>query len=97
MAGVIEFQFNPGESVWVINSNNCATPSNSSVQEGVVIRIRSEILITTPPLVGSPLTYDDVLYDVRLGSSSGTTEFKESDVFGTLSEAITEYQARISG
>lgn len=99
MSGVIEFQFNPGQTVWVIETvAQCSNANDSAiaVREGTVIQLRSTIQMTTVPFSGgSPLIYDNVTYDVRIGQLAGTFAFTGDDVFGTLADAITEYQARV--
>lgn len=103
MSGIIQFAYNPGQSVWVIekmqNCNNSCSPSNdsaSAVREGVVIRVRAELLITTIPVMGSPLVYDNATYDIRIGQNAGTINLTENDVFETLGDAIAAYQARLA-
>jgi len=98
MSGTIEFLYNPGQTVWVIQTVGGCTPSSPSalaVREGSVLRIRATINLQTVPVGGSPLVYDGVEYDVRLGTSAGTNGFAEEDVFGSLADAITAYEARI--
>jgi hypothetical protein len=100
MSGSIEFLFNPGQTVWVIETvPSCASGSTASaiaIREGSVIRLRATVTITSVPVQGSPLVYDGVQYDVRLGSDAGTSTFGEDDVFGSLTDAVTEYQTRLA-
>lgn len=83
MAGVINYLYDPNQQVYVIN---VCTNNNMYVIGGTVLRIRSEVLLTTTTLK----------YDVRLQGNNGTIEFEESDVFATLNDAMTEYQLRLS-
>lgn len=91
MAGTINYLYDAGQTVHVID--NCIDPNNKSetvpvVRPGKVIRVRVALLITT----ATP----EPIYDIQVGSQSGTTEFVETDVFTDLATAITEYQLRLS-
>jgi len=83
MASPISYAYEPETVVWVITTaNGCA----SAVKEGTVIQVRANVLSTSTT----------VKYDVRLVGDDGTTEFDEADLFATLNDAITEYEARLT-
>lgn len=97
MSGIIEFEFNPGQTVWVIEQvSNCGyNDTTPAVREGVVLQVRATLQLTTVPASGSPLVYDAVVYDVRIGTLAGSKTFNPDNVFATLNDAITEYQTRV--
>lgn len=86
----ITYLYSPDQSVYVIKSVSCSSssaPATLSVVPGVVVRVRMSALSTGTT----------ILYDVRLDKTYGTTEFKETDIFATLPDAMVEYQMRIQG
>lgn len=82
MAGTINYAYDPNQQVYVIHKCDEHQPH---VTHGVVIRIRSEIIMSRTTLV----------YDIRLTGAYGTHEFEESDVFVDKATAIAEYDTRI--
>lgn len=83
MASPIAYEHEPEVTVWII------TPAGvcpSAVKEGVVIQVRANVLSTSTT----------ILYDVRLVGNNGTNEFKEADLFATLSEAVIQYETRLT-
>jgi len=86
--GTINHAFSPDDDVYVIYTR---TGCDAAVMAGVVVQVRANVLAG-----GSPPPTTTVKYDIRLSGESGTTEFREADVFGTLNEAITEYESRLT-
>ena len=87
-AGVIYYEYLPNQVVWVIHTSECADPNASSVsvEEGTVLRVRAEALVTETT----------VEYDIRRTGQTGTDEYAEEDVFATKADALVEYGSRIS-
>lgn len=81
--GTINYQFEPQQTVWTITTEGTCP---SAVVSGVVVQVKPSVLTTGTK----------ILYDVRLDNEKGTTEINETDLFGSLSDAITEYQNRLS-
>jgi hypothetical protein len=86
--GTISHGFSPDDDVYVIYTRNGC---DAAVLAGVVVQVRANIVA-----LGSPSPTTTVKYDIRLANENGTTEFLEVDVFGTLNEAITEYESRLT-
>lgn len=82
MAGTINYQFDPDQEVYVIDSCN----NKPYVTHGTVLRVRAEVLVT-----GTSLEYD-----IRLAGNAGTAAFEESDVFADKASAIAEYNNRVA-
>lgn len=79
----IDYTFIPNQEVFVITT---ATDGALSVRAAVVLRFKAEAVSTG---VKSS-------YDVRYEGQASNIEVTISDIFGTLSEAISEYEARLS-
>jgi len=99
MAGTILYDYDPGQAVWVITepiSTSSACPDqDSAVIAGTIIQVKASILTSTP-LVGSPVASVEPTYDVRLESDTGTQEFIQDDIFPSLTLAIDEYEVRLA-
>lgn len=82
MAGTINYAYDPNQEVYII----ATCEDKPIVLSGIVIRIRSEVLVSASKLQ----------YDVRAGTSAGTIVVEVEDIFGDLPSAIAEYQNRLS-
>lgn len=83
MAGTINYLYDPNQQVWGIVTCGDDTPV---VREGVVKRVRGEVLVTGQELE----------YDVQLNGDTGTTAILETDLFDTLAAAVAEYEVRLT-
>lgn len=84
MASPIAYLYEPEVTVWIITPTGQSCPS--AVKEGVVVQVRANVLSTSTT----------ILYDIRLSGNNGALEFKEADIFATLSAAVTEYETRLT-
>lgn len=80
-ANVLYYQFAPNEAVYAIDT--CS--GKPFVTHGTVVRVRVEVLVTG----------HTIAYDVRLADNTGTKSFVETDIFGTKSDALVEYNTRV--
>jgi len=87
-AETIPYLFDPGQSVWIIQG--CG--ENTVVVQATVVRVVGVVTSTTIP---APST---VTYDVQLltTTANSLTVVQEADMFHTLAEAMTEYEARLT-
>lgn len=83
MAGTINYDFDPGQIVWVIDEESC---ENMTVRQATIVQVRGNVLTTS----------STVKYDVRYGTDAGTKEVLEDNIFATLGDAMTEYEDRLS-
>jgi len=81
--GTIAHTYDPNDDVYVIITVGTCDPA---VKAGTIIQVRANALITETT----------VAYDVRLSGDNGTTEIEEDDIFATLSDAVTEYETRLT-
>jgi hypothetical protein len=81
MAGTINYQYDPNQEVYVINT--CS--EKPYITTGTVIRVRAEVLVTETK----------VAYDIRLANNAGTSAFLEDDVFPDKATALIEYETRV--
>ena len=82
MSGVINYDFDPYQEVYVITECN----QQPYVIAGTVLRVRASVLISGTTVV----------YDVRLSGNVGTSEFDAADVFVDKATAVAEYETRVS-
>lgn len=84
MAGTINYLYDPNQNIYVISE--CDEKRNPPyVTGGIVMRIRSEVLVSETTIV----------YDIRLDGYGGTQEFAEADVFLDKATAVAEYSNRV--
>lgn len=99
-SGTLQYEFGPGDTVWVIynqadcfptsTSSRCGNPplaDTMSVREGTVIYYSADVLTTGL----------NEKYGVLLKNSDSTRDFNVEDVFATVTHALVEYENRISG
>lgn len=84
----VNFEFSPNDEVYVLEELDCEKPNKTglTIQEGIVIRIHTEGLINSE-------AQDNIAYDVRIQGRTGTTEFKEADVFPRTSDGLDDAMA----
>lgn len=82
MASPVNYNYEPNDNVYVINS--CV--GNPYVTSGVIVRVRIQVLVTETM----------IRYDVRLSGNNGTREFAEEDLFVDKPTAMAEYENRVS-
>jgi len=101
MAGTIKYEYSPLEDIFVIYSQAAEYRLKSSLSRsgypprvdglgvggGKVIYLRIDVLQTGVKLV----------YGINMENTDTTREFAATDVFGSLSEALVEYEHRVSG
>lgn len=85
MATLTPVTFNvyvPGETVWIISDENASGDKCApAVEKGVVVTI--DIVMSSSP--------STVTYNIRLEGESGTRSVKDTDVYGTDTDALTAY------
>jgi hypothetical protein len=100
MSGTINYEYSPLEDIWVIYSQASEYRLKSSLSRsgypprvdglgvggGKVIYIHVDILQTGVKFV----------YGINMENTDTTREFAATDVFGSLSEALVEYEHRVS-
>ena len=101
MAGTIKYEYSPLEDIFVIYSQAAEYRLKSSLSRsgypprvdglgvggGKVIYLHIDVLQTGIKLV----------YGINMENTDTTREFAATDVFGSLSEALVEYEHRVSG
>lgn len=79
----VNYSFEPNQPIYVIVAG---TDGVLAVRSAMVLRVRVDVLVTTTKLV----------YDVKFSNQVSTVEVMEDDMFSTLSDAINEYELRLS-
>lgn len=79
----VNYSFEPNQSIYVIVTGADGVPA---VRSATVLRVRVDVLVTATKLV----------YDVKFSNQGSAVEVMEDDMFSTLSDAINEYELRLS-
>ncbi len=77
----ISYDFQPGETVW------CIVDNPPYVQEAVVKQV--SIVSVLPTIVPT------IEYQVQYTGRGGSAQLPDTDVFGDVDTALTEYRTRI--
>lgn len=98
--GTITYEYGPSDEVWVIysqtstqrasmNSRAGCAPNidGDGIKQGSVVYYKATVLKTETTEV----------YGINIAGTSTTRDFNVADVFGSLSEALVEYESRLSG
>ena len=91
MAGILNYMYDPNQIVYAIVKVSDADNVNAkvtAVRKCKIIRVRFSLLVTTTNMTP--------MYDVQVEQNTGTIELEETDIFATLTEAVDEYELRIT-
>lgn len=79
----INYDFIPNQDVYVITT---ASDGAISIRAATVLRFYAQAVHTGV----------EMFYDVRYDANPGNIQIKTTDIFATLSEAVAEYEVRLS-